>query len=222
MRWQKTGVRNWLGLALLTMAGCGSAQTQTTRVPPPVPVGGPTEAMAPQPRPEAPGGTLQDPATRDAASLFYAAPPAKTASSPLRLRWASLVVAEKDLEIQAPEGAEVRRIGGVVTVNFGAGFSVEIRKTSEDLATLRDLAMRNPSQPSRGVVLQSDDAFVYLTAPIEAGRPEAVSFVAVRDLGGQRYTCQNTQGYGHDRAQVDRMLQACRTLTLERGPTEAF
>lgn len=225
MRWRKTGVRTCLGLALgLTlgpMTGCGSAQEQTSRVPPPVPVGGPTEAMTPQPRPPAPGGTLQDPATRDGASPFDAAPP-KIAGSPLRLRWISVIVADKDLQIEAPEGADVRRIGGVTTVNFGAGFSVEIRKIGEDLATLRDLAMRNPAQPSRGVVLQADDAFVYLTAAIEPGRPEAVSFVAVRDLGSDRYSCQNTQGYGHDRRQVDRMLQACRTLTLERGPTEAF
>jgi hypothetical protein len=182
-------------------------------VPAPVPVGGPTEAMTPQPRDRAPG---LEPAP---AELPMGTPEPR---SSLKLRWISVAVAGTDLQIRVPDGTDVRKIGGVTTVNWGAGFSVELRKTGEDLQTLRQLVTANPVLGVRGVVMQAPDAFVYETAPMDPGRPNAVSFLTVRDLGDKRFSCRNTQGYAHDRAQVQAMLDACRTLTLERGATEAF
>lgn len=213
------GGRAILGWAMVAsaMTGCGTTQQQVRTVPAPVPVGGPTEAMAPQPRDEAPR-RADDPALRP----LEAPVPSRVRRSPLRFRWLSAAVAGTDVQIRAPEGADVRKIAGVTTVNWGAGFSVELRKAGEDLQTQRQLITANPVLQVRGVVAEMPDAFVYETAPLDPGRANAVSFLTVRDLGGQRFSCQNTQGYGHDRAQVQVMLDACRSLTLEKGATEAF
>lgn len=208
-------------LAPALAIACGSTP-QHRPMSAPVPVGGPVEASPPRMIPPAPG--RDQPAadrTRRGPPEAVQQPP-EARPTPMRLRWFTVPVAGGDLWLRAPEDAQVRDNAGITTVFFGAGFSIEIRKSSEDLQTLQRLARNSPVHPLRAIVVRAPDALVYETDPAEVGGPAAVNVIVIKELGGQRYRCENTTGYAHDLAQATAMLAACRSLTLERGATEAF
>lgn len=117
------------------------------------------------------------------------------------------------VRLTVPEGTTVSSQFGTVKMTHGPRFSIELTPQAADLNARRREIQNDGIQHLRRFAVDSADTLVYeqeaSAGPI--GQTE-YHFVANVSAGGHTYRCEDTKGASYTQAEVQAMLDACRSI----------
>jgi hypothetical protein len=117
------------------------------------------------------------------------------------------------VRLSVPEGAEVHSQFGVVKISHGPRFSIELTPKPVDLAARRKDIENDSLQHLRRYATDSADTLVYEVASAAGGIGTTEHhFVTNVAAGGAVYGCEDTKGASYTQAEVQAMLDACKSL----------
>ena len=149
--------------------------------------------------------------TQQAAPGGGAAAPAPAAAPKLALLDASAAgEAYKGWKLMAPEGATAKEDFGALAVAAGAGFQLEVHSGAVDMAARKKEIESNDVNKLKRYVTDTPEAIVF-ESDVGMGKPE-FHFLAAIKVGGEDFSCENTKGPIYTQAQIEAMLQACKSL----------
>jgi hypothetical protein len=117
--------------------------------------------------------------------------------------------------IEAPKGSTTfNDTPTAIRVTFGEGeaFWVDVKEGNEfnlDLAELEKGMLENKYGSTNETIDKSENLYVW---KMTTDGLESIKFRQIVDLAGKKWVCTTGNYGGYDQAQVDRMIEACKTL----------
>lgn len=117
------------------------------------------------------------------------------------------------LTLKVPEGSEVHSQFGAVQISHGPRFSFELTPQAADLGARRKDIENDGIQHLRRYATDSADTLVYEVASATGGIGSTeYHFVTNVAAGGKLYRCEDTKSASYTLAEVQSMLDACRSI----------
>ena len=116
----------------------------------------------------------------------------------------------KGWKVMAPEGATAKDDFGALAVTDGKGFQLEVHGGAVDMAARKKEIEANDVNKLKRFITDAPDTLVYESDPGMGGIQ--VHFLAAIKVGDADYSCENTKGPVYDKAQIDAMLAACKSI----------
>ena len=116
----------------------------------------------------------------------------------------------KGWTLTAPEGAVAKEDFGALAVTDGKGFQLEVHGGTVDMAARKKEIEANDVNKLKRFITDAPDTLVYESDPGMGG--VQVHFLAAVKVGDADYSCENTKGPTYNKAQIDAMLAACRSI----------
>jgi hypothetical protein len=138
--------------------------------------------------------------------------PTEPAAAPAKLAELDLSSVGEDYagwKIMAPEGATAKDDFGAIGVKAGDGFQLEIHTGDINMAERKKEIESNDINKLKGYLTDTADTLVYES---EVMSKKEVHLLAVHKVGDVAVYCENTKGPTYNKAQIEAMLAACKSL----------
>jgi hypothetical protein len=117
--------------------------------------------------------------------------------------------AYKGWKLMAPEGATAKEAFGALEVKAGDGFQLEVHSGALDMPGRKKEIGANDVNKLKRYVTDTPEAIVYESEVM--GKTE-FHFLAGQKVGDEAVSCEDTKGPTYTQAQVETMLEACKSL----------
>lgn len=115
----------------------------------------------------------------------------------------------KGWKLMAPEGAAAKEAFGALEVKAGDGFQLEVHSGAVDMPARKKETEANDVNKLKRYVTDTPEAIVYES---EAMGKTEFHFLAAQKIGGEDFSCENTKGPTYTQAQIETMLESCKSI----------
>lgn len=115
----------------------------------------------------------------------------------------------KGWKLQAPEGASAKEDFGALAVKAGDGFQLEVNSGAVDMAARKKEIASNDVNKLKRYVVEAPDTLIYESEVMDRSE---FHFVSAIKIGAEDWSCENAKGPTYTQAQIQAMVDACKSI----------